>query len=224
MKNKIIYIISILSCILLYIIEQYLGVNYILKSSIKLFLFIGVPLFHIFLIRKTTIKDALNIEKPSLKQFRAGFIMGIGAFGIIIIAYLVLKEYIDLGNIMVELENNVKVTKNTFIFIAIYITFINSLIEEFFFRGFIFMNLYENTNKFIASVFSALLFSLYHMAMFKTWFDPAIMAVALLGLFLTGTIFNWLSIKSKNFINPWIVHLFGDAAIMTIGLKMFGLF
>jgi len=224
MRNKLIYLISILSCILLYIIEQYLGVSYILKSSIKILLFIGVPLFHIFLIRKTKIKDALNIECPSLKQFRAGLFMGIGAFLIIIITYFILKEQIDLENIIVELENNVKVTKSTFIFIAIYITLINSLIEEFFFRGFIFMNLYENTNKIMASVFSALLFSLYHMAMFKTWFEPAIMVVSLLGLFLTGCIFNWLSIKSKNFINPWIVHMFGDAAIMAIGLKMFGLF
>ena len=180
-------------------------------------------MFHIFLIRKTTLKDALNIQKPSLKQFRIGFFMGIGAFLIIVIAYLILKEHIDLENIIVELENNVNVTKNTFIFIAIYITFINSLIEEFFFRGFIFMNLYENTNKIIASAFSALLFSLYHIAMFKTWFNPAIMIIAILGLFLTGTIFNWLSIKSKNFINPWIVHMFGDAAIMAIGFKMFGL-
>lgn len=223
MQKKLIYIISILSCLLLYFVEQHLGVSYLVKSSIKITLFIIIPLIYIYKVKNQTLRKALNIEKFSLKQFSAGTALGIGAFLVLLVAYFFLQGQINLDKIMVELKENVNVTKSTFVFIAFYITFINSLMEEFFFRGFIFMNLFEKGDKTAAYIFSALLFSLYHIAMFKTWFNPLITALALLGLFVTGLIFNWLSVKSKNFINPWIVHIFGDAAIMVIGFKMFGI-
>ncbi len=59
----------------------------------------------------------------------------------------------------------------------------NSLIEEYFFRGVIFRSLFERLPVF-AYIISSLLFSLYHLAIFGTWFSGYILFLALFGLFL----------------------------------------
>ncbi|TAH63854.1 MAG: CPBP family intramembrane metalloprotease, partial [Gottschalkiaceae bacterium] len=102
-------------------------------------------------------------------------------------------------------------------------TFINSFLEEFFFRGFIFLNLYKLGFKKGAYIFSSILFSLYHIGIFKNWFNPLLIILAVSGLISVGFIFNYIDTKSKSFINSWIVHILADAAIMLIGLRMFNM-
>ena len=107
--------------------------------------------------------------------------------------------------------------------VGIYITLGNSFLEEFFFRGFIFLNLYNQGYKKIAYIYSSLLFGVYHIAIFKTWFSPLLTVLALLGLVIAGIVFNWIDTKSENFINSWIVHILADSAIIIIGMGMFGI-
>jgi hypothetical protein len=61
------------------------------------------------------------------------------------------------------------------------------------------------------------------MAIFKNWFNPALIALALFGLIFIGFVFDWLNTKSENFINSWLVHIMADSAIIIIGLKMFNM-
>lgn len=85
------------------------------------------------------------------------------------------------------------------------------------------MNLYELKFKKTAYVYSSLLFALYHIAIFKSWFNIWLILLALTGLISVGFIFNFIDTKSNNFINSWIVHILADMAIMLIGMKMFGI-
>ena len=72
---------------------------------------------------------------------------------------------------MSSLSENIGVKSSNFIFVAIYISFANSLLEEFFFRGFAFLKLKEVSSRKFAYIFSALAFSIYHLAMMIGWFD-----------------------------------------------------
>jgi membrane protease YdiL (CAAX protease family) len=100
---------------------------------------------------------------------------------------------------------------------------INSFLEEFFFRGFVFLNVYETGNKGWAYLFSALLFALYHIAIFATWFNIPLMLLALFGLMVIGFVFNYLDTLSNNFLNSYLVHIFANLAIVLIGLALFGI-
>lgn len=184
-------------------------------------LFTGVPFYYLKVIKKVDIKEGLNLKKLKISDFKLGLLLGLFSFSVIVIAYLVLKGWIDFNAIAQELQSKSKITPSNFIGIGLYIIIINSFLEEFFFRGFIFLNLYKEGYKKLAYAYSSVLFGVYHIAIFKTWFDPFLIGIALFGLVSVGIIFNWLDTKSNNFTNSWLVHGLADGAIILIGMRMF---
>jgi len=208
-------ILSLLVVTLLYLTDQIIHVPYHIRIPIKILLFGVLPILYYKLILKKSLKPKIIINK----KFYLSLGIGIAAAIIVLSAYFILQNYIDLNLIATELKEKEKITAMNFIFAAIYITFINSFLEEFFFRGFIFLQL--NRTKF-AYIFSSLLFGLYHISIFQTWFNIWIMALALFGLTAVGFILNWLN--EKSILNSWIVHILADTAVMYIGFRMFGFF
>ncbi len=222
-KFKYILITSLTACASLYYVEQVVEVNYLAKTFVKLMLFTIIPYIYMRLHKNVNFKLAFNYKKLEKKQLKMGIVLGIMSFSVILTTYFVLKNVIDLQGIAQDLQNKSKVTPVNFIFVALYITFGNSFLEEFFFRGFIFLNLYELKLKKTAYVYSSLLFALYHIAIFKSWFNIWLILLSLIGLIGVGFIFNFIDTKSENFINSWIVHILADMPIMLIGMKMFGI-
>ncbi|SHH98185.1 CPBP family intramembrane glutamic endopeptidase [Clostridium grantii] len=221
MKKYFVIISTILSCLFLFFIEQNIGASYIVKTITKIILFTLVPYIYFRFYKKQSIKKALNLSGTTKKHFSLGMIFGVLAFVIVLLAYFILRSYIDIAAISYEMQTKSKITPANFILVGAYITFGNSFLEEFFFRGYVFLNLYEMGYPKIAYIFSALAFALYHLAIFRTWFDLPVMILALFGLISVGIVFNWLDTKSKNFINSWILHILADSAIILIGMKMF---
>lgn len=221
MGEKFIIYSSAVACLILYIVEQILMADYLTKTSFKILLFLLIPI--IYMVQ--TKKEALN-RNPSINIFKKGnlnlgLLFGTVSFAVIIAAYLLIGNSINISDIVNELQNKSKITPANFIFVGLYITFGNSLLEEFFFRGFIFLKLYGLNYKKTAYIYSSLLFGLYHIAIFKTWFSIWLIGLAMIGLVSIGFIFDWLDTRSNNFINSWIVHILADSAIIIIGLSMF---
>jgi len=122
-----------------------------------------------------------------------------------------------------NLENNLGVTKDNFLFVALYITSINSLLEEFFFRGFSFLSLKEVSSRKIAYIFSALAFAIYHVAIMNNWFTPPLFILLIVSLFIAGLLFNYLNERFNNIYVSWIVHMSANLAINTVGFILFGI-
>jgi len=223
MKKKFIIISSLVACITLFYVEQLLAVNYFVKTLVKIVLFTVLPYIYIRYIEKTSVRESLNLKRLHRRDLKIGVVFGIASFLIVLITYYFLNDLIDVEGIVYELENKSNITPRNFIIIGLYITFGNSFLEEFFFRGFIFLNLYKLKGRTTAYVYSSLLFALYHIAIFMTWFNIWLIGLALFGLVIIGFIFNWLNTKSNNFFNSWIVHIFADVSIILIGLRMFKL-
>lgn len=220
MKEKFIIISSLLACICLYFVEQYMGVSYIIKTLSKIILFIALPIIYIKYIKKSNVTEELKLKQLDKNRLKLGFVFGITSFLIVIAAYLIFIGFINLEDIINDLKQK-NITPANFILIGLYITLGNSFLEEFFFRGFIFLNLYNRKKEKFAYVYSSLIFGLYHIGIFKAWFNIGIILLCLLGLISVGFVFNWLNTKSNNFINSWLVHIFADSAIILIGLRMF---
>lgn len=70
------------------------------------------------------------------------------------------------------------ITETTFLIVFLYIMFGNSLLEEYFFRGIVHDNM-SNISRVGAYILSALMFSLYHITIFGTWFSGWILGLAL---------------------------------------------
>ena len=188
--------------------------GYWIKSGIKIILFLAIPILCSFAFRYTTIRDMLHPSKQGLKR---DLILGCSVYAVIVGAYFLLNGIIDFSPVLDNLPDGV--TKATFPFVALYISFVNSLLEEFFFRGFAFLSLSGRMRG--ASLFSAVAFALYHTAMMLGWFPPAVFALALAGLTAGGLIFNWLDQRDGSIYAGWLVHMFANFAINTVGMILF---
>lgn len=222
-KNKTYLLLSILlSSILMCVVDSIIKPVYLVKSIIKVCLFLLVPLVY-FLFNKTNFKELKEIFHIKKKEFIISLGLGILVFSFILGGYFLLKDVIDFSGITDNLTKDSGITKDNFLYVALYISFINSLLEEFFFRGYAFLNLKTVISKKYAYIISALLFSIYHVGMTSEMFNPVLFILSIIGLFIGGLIFNFLNDKCGNIYCSWIVHAFANFGINTIGLILFGI-
>jgi membrane protease YdiL (CAAX protease family) len=114
-----------------------------------------------------------------------------------------------------------QITNTQFVLAAIYTVFVNSFIEELFFRGYVFKGLLKNRK--IAYIFSSALFALYHVTIFKSWFSLPVFLLTMVGLFIGGLIFSYFVEKSNSFLASYLIHISADLAIVGIGIHVLGI-
>ncbi len=221
MKNKVFFgklIIIIIGCIIMAITDLILKPQYIIKSFIKIFFFLIIPLIYFYKNKDLSLKKILV---PSKKGFILSLALGIVVYIIIIGGYLIVRNFYDFSLIVDLLSNNVGVDKSNFIFVALYISFFNSLLEEFFFRGIAFLSIIKDVGRKKAYLFSAIMFSIYHIAIMNNWFSNVLFSLVMFGLVIGACIFNFIDEKTQNIYNSWMIHMFANFAINTIGLILF---
>ena len=162
-KNKYI-IISVVAvvCILMAVVDAVIRPGYLLKSVIKIALFLAVPLIYSVYDKSCNLK---TLFKPDKKGILMALGLGVGVYAVVLGAFLVFRNVFDFSALTSSLTAETGVNKSNFIFVALYISFANSLLEEFFFRGFSFLTLKKVSNRTLAYIFSALAFAVYHIAM-----------------------------------------------------------
>ena len=216
--KKILYI-ALPAVILMSIVDGWIQPGYVTKSIIKISVFLIIPFILNFLKGDGKIADYLKAKDK--KSVYISIALGLGVYGFIMGAYFITSPFIDFTIIKNELLQELGVSRTNFIFVAIYISFVNSLLEEFFFRGFLFLGLLEKAPRKTAYVLSSLLFAIYHIAVMDSWFNPYLFILAMVSLFTGGLIFNYLNEKNKTILNSWIVHMMANFAINHVGLMMF---
>lgn len=213
--KKALWLIStvIISCIAMAIIETIIEPAYFIKSLLKIMLFLFVPIFFIKMQREKVFDDSFSLNKTSILKLSG---LGLIIYAIIMVAFVLTKGIFSYPSLVNSLSADQNVSQNSFIWVAVYISFCNSLLEEFLFRFIAFIKLSEYTTKNIAYIFSSCMFALYHVAMVGSSFPLPLLLLALVGLTIGGAIFNYVDDKSGNIYNSWIIHMFADFAIMTI--------
>ena len=218
-KRSIILVLSVMlvCCLAMAFVDGILRPGYAVKSAIKAALFLLVPLLA-SLIDKDV--QYLQFLRPKKKGLLPAIALGIGIYGVILGGYFLLSPFFDFSQIAGALTANAGVTKENFLYVSLYISFANSFLEEFFFRGFVFTNLKHLSGRGLAYLFSAAVFSLYHVAMMIGWFSPALFLLVMAGLLAGGMIFNWLNEKLDTIYCSWLTHMFANFAINTIGFML----
>lgn len=210
-KNYLSVIIyALFATIFLYALENIFHPKYIFILLQKIVFFVMVP---IFLIKKLWFDNNViwNINKKSVVYWASLWLLWAL---VVFVAYLLLHNVIDWNSIRVSMESR-EINSTTFIFVFAYIMFWNSFIEELFFRWFVFRWLLTKS-RFLAYTTSAVLFSLYHISIFWTWFKGYILFIAILWLFLGALFFAWLYEKTKWIWSAYIFHILADFVILVI--------
>ena len=182
--------VVIIFCIIMAIVDGIIQANYFVKSAIKFGLFLVVPILYGVYCKELKIKPLFAFDKQGIKLATG---LCIGVYAVILGGYMIFKNIFDFSKITGALTDNIGVTEKNFIFVSLYISFVNSLLEEFFFRGFAFLGLKSFSKRRFAYIFSAGIFALYHVAMMIGWFSIWVILLALAGLFAGGIIFNFFN-------------------------------
>ncbi len=219
MKRRVLWVIAaaILCCGIMAMVDGVIRPGYALKSAIKLLLFGLLPLVLTRVDRDLLLTQALRFRA---RDFALALGMGLAVYFLILGGYFLVRSFFDFSGIAGNLLTNAGVSKENFLYVSLYISLVNSLLEELFFRGFLFLNLTRDAHRRFAHIFSAAAFALYHVAMMIDWFGPVLWLLVMAGLFIGGLLFNWLNEKQESIFPSWLVHMFANFAINTIGFLL----
>ena len=210
--------IVVFCCAVMAVVDGIIQPHYAVKSAVKVALFLILPFGYSFINKELSLKSLFMANK---KGIGIALLLCIPVYIVILGGYLLLKDVFDFSAVTSSLTGNIGVSKENFPIVALYISFVNSLLEEFFFRGFAFLTLRKAVSEKTAYIFSSAVFALYHIAIMTGWFSAGVFAITLSGLFIGGLIFNLLNSKSGNIYTSWFVHMFANFAINTIGFMLF---
>ena len=223
MKRKLAIMLSILAfSIAVTFVDAVIHPNYFVKILIKILFFLALPLLF-FLKNKEDFKDFKKLFVFKKKGILTSFLLGLGVYSIILLGYFLSRGFIDFSKVTSNLTSGMGITANNFVYVSLYISLMNSFLEEFFFRGFGFITLKKYASRRVAYLFSSTLFAIYHVGMLIGMFHFAVILLLLTGLIVGGCIFNYLNEKNENIYSSWFVHMFANFAINTIGFILFGI-
>lgn len=215
-------ILMILPPIFIVLSQRFFEANYIFSSTYKI-IFLSPVIFRL-IVEKKKIKESFT-QHFSLKTFKKSIILAIsiGALlaSIYIISFYLFKDYLNLQNTVDQLKEMASIDVSNIIFIGLYIIVINSLLEEFFWRGFLFNKLNILIKPWKAYLLTGVAFSFHHIVFYYNWFSPLFFILITVGLTGYAIIMNIIFQYKKDLFTCWIIHACADMAQIFIALKIF---
>jgi len=222
-QNSRFIILSILGfSLLVCLLDAVLRPPYFLKVAIKVPLFAAIPAVY-FLIFKEERRDFKSMFTTPLSSLRSTFLLCAGIYGVIFVGFRLTASVIDYSNVSDSLAAGMGISADNFLWVALYISLINSFLEELFFRGYGFITLKQHMGRHLSHLVSAALFALYHVGMLWEMFSLPVLITLLAGLVAAGWIFNRLNEHSGSIYPSWLVHLSANLAINTVGCILLGI-
>ena len=223
MRQKRFYVIaSTVACALaMAFVDGVIQPPYGMKSFLKVVLFLLVPLGYFGHFRAWDSLKALFLLNK--RELAVALALGIGAFGVITGGYMVISRFFSLEEAIWQMTAEGGVNPGNFLYVSFYIALVNSLLEEFFFRGYAFLNMKRLTSRGFAYFFSATLFAVYHLGMVSGNGNPLIWGAALVLLTAAGLILNALNERSGSILTSWLLHMCANLGINAVGFYVFGM-
>ncbi len=223
--------ITLLACAVMAVVDGVISPPYAVKSAVKLVFFVALPLLYLSLSGDGVLrfilprKDAGKSPAPvgAARACTAAAGAGVIVYAVIVGGFFALRGVVDFSAVTASLASGEGITRDNFIFVALYISFVNSFCEELLFRGLAFGVLREHAGRRTAYVFSSAAFALYHIAIMSGWFSPVTFALLIAALFLAGAVLDFFDERCGSVLPSYIVHIFANLGINTVGLILFGI-
>lgn len=125
--------------------------------------------------------------------------------------------WVDEGQVRESAERTGLAKPTVFIGAALYWITINSLLEEYVWRWFVFRQFEKLIGGRAAAVACALGFTLHHVFAMAIQFDWRITLLASCGVFAGGVIWSWLYLRYRSVWPCWLSHAIVDVPIFGAG-------
>lgn len=160
----------------------------------------------------------LSLSPTSKNGVVAGLVAAIPVGGVLLGTYMLAKDSLidpaESKRIIDELGIS---SPANFLIFASSMSLVNSLIEEYVWRWFVFTKFKVLFGAKPAIVLSAFFFTVHHVVILWGLGSVWILFLGVVGLFVGGIIWGWLYNKYNSIWPGWICHVAADTAIMWIG-------
>ena len=164
----------------------------------------------------------VRIPRPSARGMGAAVITG-SAFAITIaVAYFTLGRAWNAGS-----DAGARIAETgldriwLFLLMAVYWCTVNSLLEEYVWRWFVFTRCEAIMPRYVAVIAAGLFFMIHHTIALSLYFDDArIVVLASLGVWIGGATWSWIYLRWRNIYAAYVSHLFADVVIFWIGYRL----
>jgi uncharacterized protein len=183
----------------------------------------ALPLVWVFLVRR----QPLRLSWPKLDGVHLGIAFGAAVGGSMLLLYhFVLGPRGFFTTPAEEVRQKVAefgvTTAASFAVMGLFYSLVHSLLEEYYWRWFVFGQLRRQIPLWPAIAVSSIGFALHHvlvLARYFGWNSPATWLFCA-GIVIGGAAWAWLYDRSRSLYGPWISHLLVDAAIFWIGYDL----
>lgn len=224
-KISLLLLTAFLPAGVLFLIQYFFEATYLTSSFYKIIFLLPI-VYRVFFYRKTW-KQAITHDFSFVK-FKKSIMHALG-WGLLFSAiyasaFFLFKDILPMQEIIAQLNNAAAITAANIIWIGLYIIVINSVLEEFFWRGFFFNEVHNLCGWFLGYVITGIGFTLYHVVYFYQWFlEGWLFALAVIGLFGYSLFMCMIFQKYRDLFTCWVIHAFVDVVQISIALMIFGI-
>jgi membrane protease YdiL (CAAX protease family) len=169
-----------------------------------------------------------RLARPTWRGLAYGVGFGLLVAGAMLLLYFVLLRHSTfLGETPAQLRSKVEqfgmASPAGFVSLAIFLTVLHSLMEEYYWRWFVFSWLRRQAPLLTAIVVSSLGFMAHHVIVLDVYFPGRFLSAVVpfsLCIAVGGAFWAWLYQRTGSIYAPWLSHLLVDAAIMLVGYDL----
>jgi membrane protease YdiL (CAAX protease family) len=163
-------------------------------------------------------KGRLSWSPPRRGGLAVGAASGLAVTAIIVFgAWLFGVHHMDLAPLRTEVQEMGLNSALPYLAGAAGWTFVNSLMEEYVYRWFVFRQCEALMKGWTAVIVSAAVFTAHHVIAVSQYLDPLLTLLASAGVFAGGVIWSWLYMRYRSIWPGWISHVLADIAVFGIG-------
>ena len=196
-------------------------------SGTKLFTVV-LPVIAILWIFKEphrfALKQLWKDRELHLKSIPLGIISGGVILGVMVVLMKtpVWTEVQAGGPAIREKVENLGILKHYILF-AIFVSFIHSLIEEYYWRWFVYGQLRDLVKPWMAHSLAAISFAAHHIVVTTQFFPLALGVVFGLLVGVGGLIWSLQYQKQRSLLGPWVSHMITDIGLLSLGYFLAGI-
>jgi membrane protease YdiL (CAAX protease family) len=151
---------------------------------------------------------------------RLSLLLGVAAAAIFLGTYALFGDLLlDKAAITAKIKTQFSVTAATVLLIAPVTIILNSMIEEFFYRGFTY-RLLAAKNIWWGTLLPATVFTIQHLLFIYHWVTILPLVLAIVGLMVFALALQAVYSAADTIVAPWVIHVLGDVAMMLIAVEL----
>ncbi len=158
-----------------------------------------------------------SIFSGTRHDIKLGIVFGFFVVVVLLIAFFLLREQINAFAPLIEQKAASLFPLALYLPIAAIFSVAHALLEEWYWRGYVFGELHRSLAPTMAAVVGAVAFTAHHVIVLSQLFPGSLVVLFSAGIFLAALMWIWLYRRTGSLLAPWVSHMIADATIFLIG-------